>query len=330
MKVALVCNYSEPFGDKRTGGLITSAIHLSRYGFVPVFVGPKRASHIPGFTYYNSAETMQKDFDFFIFSSPGSIDEKIEEYWIGELQSNRITKPFAVQSHRETDPGLFKRAGEYFAHPKFAFFMPICKDLWEEMPEVDTFPYLAHQSEIKKDWPIGSKRDWKIVSSSRLTSAKRIHELARQYVKGIKFMGKKVAVDIWGAESSYFYTKALNEIAPGLHKGIYKNAERNEFLHKAVWHWNCYAFKRGTRIAPRLELASIEAAAAGCRLIVQKSSTPKEYWHAVTAIDALDPKLDLSRELKEQEGDPWAFMEVFNALNAGKEDRLMKKIRSVL
>jgi hypothetical protein len=326
-RIALVYNYSEPFGDKRTGGLITSAIHLKQYGFDPVFVGPKSVSHIPGVKYAASIVDVCDGYDFLIFSSPGSIDDWIKGYYQRNMKF--ITKPFAVQSHRETDDKLFKeQIKDWFEHKMFRFFMPITKDLWEKMPDVPTYPYLAHQSSITNK-TAGMRREWLVVSSSRLTSSKRIHELARQ-AKGLKFQGEPLAVEVHGTESSYFYTKDLREIDPTLYKGAYLHDDRNKFLTRALFHWNCFAFKKKQRISPRLEIASIEAAEFGCRLIVHKDSTPPEYWHAVIGINSIDPGLNLGEQLDLQIGDPVAFREVFNALNAGKEQRLLARIKKEL
>ena len=114
LKIALFNNYSEPFGDRRTSGLITSAIYLSQYGFTPVAFGKHKKSHMAGWTYIKSFDELN-NYDFIIFAAAGSIFDKKDKtpWWDDELE--KVNKPFAVQCHNEIDDGIMPYRDKFFS-----------------------------------------------------------------------------------------------------------------------------------------------------------------------------------------------------------------------
>lgn len=333
MRIAMVNIYSEPFGDHRTGGLITSAVQLKPYGFHHVAVGKKRNYHCSGYEYIRHLSELNK-FDFVIFSSAGSnTDKKVQKsglkpWWFEQLKS--VNVPFAVQAHSELDEKDMVFKDEFFNHPMFRLFLPIVHNIWENMPNGRTHAYLCHKSTIeRKNF---TKRNL-IVSTGRLTSTKRIKELV---MKSPEIKEAGFLIDVYGPQSSYFYFKDLMLVNPGFwcYKGSFKNSEEilDEVLGSAMYHWNVRCFKRGKRknIEPRLEIATVEALERGCIPIVHKDSTPKAFHNSLVCIDGIGDLNDLIEALENRDGDVDTAIEIFNDLYHDKEKELFDVIREVM
>ena len=135
LKIALFNIYSEPYGDRRTGGLITAAIYLSQYGYTPVAFGKPKKSHMSGWTYIKSFDELN-DYDFIIFSSAGSnTDVKTKKqnktpWWMSELP--KVNKPFAVQCHNEIDEAIMPFREIFFSNKLFRLFLPICANIFRK------------------------------------------------------------------------------------------------------------------------------------------------------------------------------------------------------
>ena len=324
MKIALANIYSEPYGDRRTSGLITSAIYLSKYGFAPVAFGKPQNSHLAGWTYIQSFDELN-DYDFIIFSSAGSgTDVKKGPWWREEL--NKIKTPFAVQAHSELDEGTMAYKEEFFSHPMCRLFLPIASNIWKVMPDIPTHVYLAHQSSItiKK-----YRKENILASTSRLTSTKRIKEFVSK-AKDLKSIGYKTKV--WGSEASYFYTKDLKEINAGhwSYEGMFGQKDLDDILKNVKYHWNCRSFRKKHKFSPRLEIATIEALERSCIPIVEKDSTPKEYHDFLITHDTKINNGDFIDKIKSNFGDAEKCVEIFNKKHRNKEKLLKEKIRLYL
>lgn len=323
MKIALMNVYSEPHGDRRTSGLITSAIYLSQYGFTPVAFGKYKKSHMAGWTYVQSFDELN-DYDFIIFSAAGAFFDKKDPWWREELP--KVKTPFAVQAHSELDESTMIYKEDFFSHPMCRLFLPIASNIWKVMPEIPTHVYRAHQSSItlKK-----YKKENLIVSTSRLTSTKRIKEFVSK-AKDLKSIGYETKV--WGSEASYFYTKDLKEINSGhwSYEGIFGQEELDDVLRSVKYHWNCRSFRVKYKFSPRLEIATIEALERGCIPVVEESSTPEEYHPFLITVNTKGNLDELIDKIKNNMGDINKCVEIFNKKNSNKEKLLKEKIRLYL
>lgn len=326
LKIALFNIYSEPYGDRRTGGLITAAIYLSQYGYTPVAFGKPKKSHMSGWTYIKSFDELN-DYDFIIFSSAGSnTDVKTKKqnktpWWMSELP--KVKKPFAVQCHNEIDEAIMPFREIFFSNKLFRLFLPICANIFKKMPDVDTHVHLAHQNIIKMK---KFNKQNLVISTCRATSTKRVIEFVS---KAKKFKEIGYNVEVWGPESSYFYMKALKETNPGYweHKGMFPDfAALDSVMGRAKYHWNCRSFRKKHKVSPRFEIATIEALERGCIPIVEKDSTPIEYFDYVITHDTKINNDELIDKVKNNFGSAEKCIEIFNNKHRDKELRLKEII----
>lgn len=324
MRVALVNIYSEPFAVKQTGGLITSAVKLARENkeFVPVSFGRRKKSHAAGWEYLDSVKDLS-GFDFAILSSFGTVANSGAVKQAADA-IHEIGIPFAVQSHAEHDEQKFDHSA-LTSHPLFRLWLPIAEDLYGSEPVEPSrkFVFPAHESCIKNEGP---RRKEKIVAAtSRLTTTKRISELADLSVP-LQREGFRT-VSFASPEGSYFYRRSIEEKSHRLEWGEgFSHEDVYKLLGPVMYHWNCRYFAR-KRMAPRLELATIEALQSGCIPIVHGPSTPKEYHNSMIAEDIRKGVGSVFEKIREREGDVSGAIETFNDAHAGKNQKLLSKIR---
>jgi hypothetical protein len=318
MKIALMNIYSEPFGDRRTSGLITSAIYLSQYGYTPVAFGKKKKSHMDGWTYVQSFNELN-DYDFIIFSAAGAFFDKKDPWWREELP--KVKTPFAVQAHSELDESRMIYKEEFFSHPMCRLFLPIANGIWKDMPNIPTHAYPAHQAHIDmgQTWA----KEPIVASTSRLTSTKRIKELVSK-AKELRSLG--YATKVWGSESSYFYTRDLLKINQGdwLYNGLFIHDDLDDILGHVHYHWNCRSYRVRFKFAPRLEIATIEALQRGCIPIVEKGSTPEIYWPHLITVNTKGNLNEMIEKISAGYGDANKCVDIFNKIHANKEIELLK------
>lgn len=330
LRIALANIYSEPFGIKNTGGLITSSTKLASEDeqFIPVTFGKPKKSHAEGWSYFESIEGLN-DFDFVIFSSFGTISKHkpllnaVSELWMLDV-------PFAVQSHSELDERNKKFDHDLFTnHSKFRFWMPITKNLYGVDPVQSElkYPFLAHESSIKNVSTSVKKNV--VASTSRLTTTKRIFELASlsEDLRGIGYETRSYG-DTSGA---FFYKRAIDDIDHCLKwcDGFTQD-QLIRVLSEVKYHWNCRFYKVGRQMDRRLELASIEALQNGCIPIVHSLSTPLEYSELCVFRDIRSELNSVVSDIKEGKGDVAQMIEVFNDVHAGKNEKLIRYIRGIL
>jgi hypothetical protein len=318
MNIAMMNIYSEPYGDRRTGGLITAPMHLAN-GTVPVAFGKLKKSHVPGWKYVTSFDQLN-DYDFIIFSSAGSNNDKKDPWWFDELPKIKI--PFAVQCYSELDEKMMLYKDRFFEHPMFRLFLPIAENMWHVMPDIPTHIYPCLQSEIKvREFD----KESIVASTCRLTSTKRIGEFVSM---AARFSDIGFRTQVWGAESSYFYTKAIKEINPGHweYKGLFTPDDLDDVMGPVAYHWNCRSFRVRCKFSPRFEIATVEALERGCIPIVEHASTLKEYHDHLITVDTRGDMSEMIEKVEAGFGDVAKCVKIFNRQHRHKEGELLDAI----
>ena len=254
LKIALMNVYSEPFGVKHTGGLITSPLKIqsAHASFEPVAFHPQRKGFQPGYKYIEKLENLGKRYDFAIISSFGTVSKKLADRVTPE-EIAKINIPFAVQSHAEND-WKSKKLDDHWpwvTHPMFRFWMPIVPDMWPTPPvlEDQIYPYLGHEDHI--DIEYSGPKEKILGSTGRMTSTKRLKELAMAsgQLRDIGYE-TRLHADLDGA---YFYSKDVleNNVCADI-MGGYTQEQVGSIMSALRYHYNVRYFKMKYTFTPRL------------------------------------------------------------------------------
>jgi hypothetical protein len=283
----------------RRHGVQTDLIYFAR---VP---RPKDPAIHPAWRYLGLSEAkVLNEYDAVVFNSAGSWDDrKAGSWWTPVLAALKV--PFAVWTCNEVETEVCPYRSKFVAHEMYALAIEVSEGLaganglWKGGVNVLRHSGLpSPQAPGRGVWSwrpgaadavVAGPKEPKIVTTCRLTSRKRVLELASL---GPKLRARGIGLDVWGAESTFFYKRGLLELRErqmreGIHaggdrlsdpgwewKGGFTHNELSEILAPAMFHWGGAWLVRGV-MRRRLELATVEAVAHGCIPILERSTAPE-------------------------------------------------------
>jgi hypothetical protein len=283
MKLAIIILWSEPWGGAgKTGGLITAGANLAEELGADLFYCPpserrkRRPAHHQAYEFRTVQRVLDEKYDFVIFTSAGHFKDHSNETSAVQHIIDRLDSfpPFAVQVHDEVEVRQLARRSHFFDSPQFRFALPITEEIGKRTltPSVKRMVYPAYKKRIEKA-PNASART--IGMTGRMAARKNTIPFLERAAPALISRGWEVRIH--GAEVNFFYARDAKRVAQDVgakYCGPYDDAD--VILRQLQWHVNIPYLKRGNFI-PRIEIATVEAAAAGCGIITLYESTPSFY-----------------------------------------------------
>lgn len=333
MKIAVIILWSEPWGGGgKTGGLVTAGVNLAaelnaRAIYIPPSARRKpRAAHHPMYLFQTIEQVLDERYDFVIFTSAGHFQDHAAPTNVSAMEHviSRLSDfpPFAVGIHDEVEQRQLIYRHKFFSSPKFRFAMPITREIGERMlaPEDRRIVYPHYLKHISGRNTTDART---IGMTGRMASRKNTIPFLREAARLLIADGWRV--EIHGAEPNFFYARGVKEECANIgafYYGPYEHA--SVVLDRLRWHVNIPYLKNGSFI-PRLEIATIEAAAAGCGLITLAETTPPEVPTRKLRWGSLD---EAARVVLDDANDNnTEFVNWFNEKHAPLPDALREMIR---
>lgn len=322
MKIAVIILWSEPWGGSgKTGGLISAGMNLAReLGADLLYIPPSarrkpRPAHHSAYRFATVEEVLTERYDFVVFTSAGHYKDHKQELSAVEHVLSRLKEfpPFAIEIHDEVEIKQLIHSHRFWRCPSFRFALPITAEIGERFARAESVPMLVYPAYAKHIEPHATPGAKSIGMSSRMASRKNTIPFLRRAAPGLIADGWRV--EIHGAEPNFFYareTKRIASVVGAEYHGPY--AEPEPVLRGLRWHVNIPYLKNGSFI-PRIELASVEAAAAGCGLITLAETTPREIPTLRVAFADLEKLSDILKDERAREVNA-RFVRWFNAKHA--------------
>jgi hypothetical protein len=308
-KIAIVLLWSDPYTDRRTGGIVRASLilrdNLKALGIKStcLFFSDRKKNDPAWHPAYSRLRTTEAEilngYDGIVFSPAGSFNDikTTEPWWASILDTVRT--PFVTWHHNENEVGYLPFRERFYRHPFCVAGLAIAPEIGRAVigeccPRGLIYP--AHPCYMPSFYD-GQPKEASVVATCRLTSRKRLLELVEYAGIGIAAAGLRL--DIWGMASSYFYLKKMQELQqPWQYCGMFDFEERGAILNPAMFHYGATWLKRAT-FAPRLEIVTVDAIQYGCCPILAKGGVPS--WVTGEHAVFVDPNdMDSFRSLGER------------------------------